>query len=634
MRPRRLIHPPIVPVVAAVAAASAYLDAKYHISHDIRNGVLTNPATTALQYMAELEKKDRLLVYHLIEDHARQRPDALFLEFEGRSWTYGAFYADLQRVGNWLMNDLGIQKGEMVAIDGPNSPEYLMLWFALDGIGAMYSYINCNLTGPPLVHCVKLCGCRYLIAEREVKNLIHPCDGELGEAGVKAVYYDEHSIAALSDRTPIPKERGTGLNATDVRNLVYTSGTTGNPKGVMLSTGRLANTARSMATYLKLQPTDKFYTCLPLYHAAAQGLCVTPTIFAGGSLRLGRKFSHKTFWNEVSESGATRLQYVGELCRYLVNAEPHPMERKHVLQSAWGNGMRPDVWEVFRTRFNIPEIHELYAGTDGMGPTFNRNRGDFTRSAIGLRGLLWHLTRDKYEVRAKIDPDTEELVRGSDGFVVKAGVNEPGEVLHRVDPEMKLSAFRGYFGNDEATAKRWMTDVFERGDLFFRSGDLMRVDADGRVYFVDRLGDTFRWRSENVSTNEVADTLGSFDQIAECSVYGVSVPRSDGRCGCATVVPTAGVTVDAFEFARLADHLRTKLPRYAVPLFLRMAPELQYTGTFKIQKGTAKKEGIDVDLIEASGSKDRVYWLPPDAKAYVPYQRSDWEALKSGHVKL
>lgn len=416
--------------------------------------------------------------------------------------------------------------------------------------------------------------------------------------------------------------------------MLIIAGTTGLPKGVMMLVGRSLNTARGISEYLRLTPKDKMYTCLPLYHGAAQGLCTTPILFAGASMTLGRKFSHKTFWPEVHKSGANRLQYVGELCRYLVNAPVHPLERKHKLEEAWGNGMRPDVWEVFRQRFNIPIIHELYAATDGLGATFNRNRGDFTRNAIGVRGLLWHRENGDKEVRARINPDTEEIIRGDDGYVIKAGVDEPGEVLHRIPQEMKEAAFKGYFKNELASQKRWMHNAFEPNDLWFRSSDVMRVDADGRVFFVDRLGDTFRWKSENVSTNEVSDIIGTFEQIAECNVYGVQVPNADGRCGCATIVTQPPTTPDSLDLKALADHVTSQLPKYAVPLFLRVAPQLSYTGTFKIQKGQAKREGANLDLIEQAGSKDLIFWLPPGEKSYVPYGRKDWEALKSGKVKL
>lgn len=474
-----------------------------------------------------------------------------------------------------------------------------------------------------------------MLADRETADKLESTKDELDQAGIKIVYYDEAFIAGLSDSTPIPDSRNNDIKSSDTRSLIYTSGTTGLPKGVMMIAGRMVNTAKSMAEYLRLKQGDKFYTCLPLYHGAAQGLCTTPVIFAGAAMRLDKKFSHKTFWPSVSESGATHLQYVGELCRYLINSPPHPLERKHQLRMAWGNGMRPDVWERFRERFNIPVINELYAATDGLGATFNENRGEFSRNCIGVRGALWNWKMGSNELHARIDPDTEEIVRGADGWVEKCNINEPGEVIHKLDPAMLEQAFKGYYKNEAATQKRLMRNVFQKGDLWFRSGDVHRTDKDGRVFFVDRLGDTFRWKSENVSTNEVADALGLFPQIAEANVYGVAVPNADGRCGCATVVLTEGLSPDQLDCEGLGSFVLDRLPRYAVPCFLRVTPQLSYTGTFKIQKGQAKREGVDLDLIaKGEGSKDVVYWLPPGEEKYRRYQRDDWENLKGGRVKL
>lgn len=447
-------------------------------------------------------------------------------------------------------------------------------------------------------------------------------------------YYDDNLVDSCLDTTPLPPSRSAGIQATDLRQLIYTSGTTGLPKATVITAGRWINTARSMALYLNLKPGDKMYTCLPLYHGAAQGLCTLPIIYAGASVALGRKFSHTTFWPEVVASGANRLQYVGELCRYLVNAPAHPLERAHRVEEAWGNGMRPDVWEKFRQRFNIPTIHELYAATDGTGSCFNYNRNDFTRNAISLRGSLWKYWNNGDQIHAKIDPDTEDIVRGTDGFVIVSGIDEPGEVLHRVDPAMKEAIFRGYFKNEAASDKRWMGDVLASGDLWFRSGDVMRQDADGRVFFVDRLGDTFRWRSENVSTNEVADVVGSFPEIDECNVYGVSIPHADGRCGCAAIVLSSGVTPETLDLAVLGKFAIDRLPRYAVPLFLRTKSALSYTGTFKIQKGQAKREGIDPEVIAKVSSQDKLFWLPPGATAYQPFTLEDWASLKNGTFRL
>lgn len=477
-------------------------------------------------------------------------------------------------------------------------------------------------------------GARYLIAERDIENLVEPCREALDKDQIQIQYYDGTLVDHCNDTTPLPTSRRSGIQATDMRELIFTSGTTGLPKATIITAGRWINTARGMAQYLKLKPGDNMYTCLPLYHGAAQGLCTVPTIWAGSAMTIGRKFSHRAFWPEIFASGANRLQYVGELCRYLVNAPPHPLEREHRLKEAWGNGMRPDVWEKFRQRFGIPVIRELFAATDGTGSTFNENRGEFTRNAISLRGALWHYWNNGAEVRVKIDPDTEDIVRNSDGFAIRSAIGEPGEVFHRIEPGMKEAIFRGYFNNAAASENRFISNVFQPNDLWFRSGDVMRQDADGRVFFVDRLGDTFRWRSENVSTNEVADVVGTFAQIDEANVYGISVPNADGRCGCAAVVLSDGVEPGLLDLAGLARHVMDRLPRYAVPLFIRVTPTLSYTGTFKIQKGQAKREGVDLDAIAKAGSKDLLFWLPPGADSYQPYGRTDWESLRNGTAKL
>ncbi|KAL2434054.1 Very long-chain fatty acid transport protein [Exophiala dermatitidis] len=624
-------------VAAAVAGGlttAAYLDAKFLIRNDLRSGSL-GATKQAAEFIAKRAAQDKLLIFHLIEEHAQgKNANNLFLIFEDRTWTYKQFYEDLQRVGNWLLKDLGIQPREIVAVDGGNSPEYLMLWFGLESINACPAFINYNLTAGPLTHSVKLCDARYLLADRAVQNLVDPCIPELSASNVQTIYYDENFMAALSDRTPLPKSRQQKLRPDELCSLIYTSGTTGMPKGVIMLRGRELNTARGISLYLQLKPGNRMYTALPLYHGAGHGLCVTPSIFAGSTVVLSRKFSHKTFWPEVRKSRADIIQYVGELCRYLINAPPSPLDKQHNVKMAWGNGMRPDVWEEFRQRFGIEIINELYAATDGLGASFNANRGEFGRNAIAVRGLLWHWRNGANEKRVRIDPDTQEILRDDRGFAIECKTDEAGEVLHKLDPATADAVFAGYYKNPGAGDKRKIRHVFANGDLWFRSGDMMRKDRDGRVYFVDRLGDTFRWRSENVSTNEVSDVLGRFDQIAEANVYGVQVPHADGRAGCAAIVPVEGVTADTLDLARLTQHAISILPRYAVPIFLRVVPQLEYTGTMKLQKGRLRSEGIDLDKIRQSSPDDRIFWLPPGANTYVPYGPKEWEDLKAGRVKL
>jgi acyl-CoA synthetase (AMP-forming)/AMP-acid ligase II len=612
-------------------ALAAYLDAKHLIRHDLSSSSI-GEKEKAMAYITDRVKEDKLLLYHKFQEQATgNNANTIFLMFEGKQWTYREFYDCIHRVGNWLMNDLGVQKNEIVALDGGNSPEFIMLWLGLDSIGAVPAFINCNLTAQPLLHCIKIAEARYLLADQDVRPLVAPYESELQALNIQTIYYTPSSIGSLSDTTPIPTYRNTGLDPLSLRQLIYTSGTTGLPKATVLWTSRTLNTGRMVNSYLKLKPGhDRMYTCMPMYHGAALGLCASPTIHAGTTVVLGRKFSHKTFWPEVSTSKATVIQYVGELCRYLLNAPPHPLERKHNVKMVWGNGMRPDVWEAFRQRFGIEVINELYAATDGVGISFNYNRGAFGANAIAKRGLLWKLF-NRGEVRVKIDVDTEEMYRDpKTGFAQKTALGEPGEAIHKQDPAAPSLAFQGYHRNKEAGEKRFIKDVFEKGDLYFRSGDLMRQEHDGCVYFVDRLGDTFRWKSENVSTNEVAAVVGTWSQIAEANVYGVTVPHSDGRAGCAAVILRDGVTVDSLDRKGLASHLIGTLPRYAVPIFIRVTGNMEYTGTMKLQKGKLKAEGADP---EKTGG-DVVFWLPMGGTEYVKFRKADWDRLGNRSLRL
>jgi acyl-CoA synthetase (AMP-forming)/AMP-acid ligase II len=418
------------------------------------------------------------LIYTIFEDRAdTSEGECVFLEFEGRSWTYREFYHALTPIGNWLLKDLGVQAGEVVCLDGGNTPEFLMTWFALEALGACPAFINCNLTAEPLKHCVKLCDARYLIADVSQRPLVQPCENDLATDGIETLYYDTDFFKTLTDKEALPASRRKNINPQALACLIYTSGTTGMPKGTIINRAKSIGFTRGTADYLGIKPGTRMYTCLPLYHGAAHGLCVVPSIGNAGTVILSRKFSHKTFWPEVHASKATIIQYVGELCRYLVNAPPSPLDKAHSVEMAWGNGMRPDVWEVFRQRFGIETINELYAATDGLGATFNANRGPFSRNAIGVRGPLWHYWNSANEKRVHIDVDTQEILRNDAGFAIECRPGEAGEVLHRLDPTAPMNPSPQYYKNPAAGEKRLMHDVFEKGDLWFRSGDAMRLEV-------------------------------------------------------------------------------------------------------------------------------------------------------------
>ncbi|KAI1408240.1 fatty acid transporter [Hypoxylon sp. FL1857] len=635
----------IAGAAAGSIALAAYLDARFHIRNDMKLGSNKNQVARFAKIIAEASEKGETLLYHMLENRTKtSMGNNIFLVFEGREWSYIEFFQALQPVGNWLLKELGIQKGEMVALDGGNSPEYLFVWFALEAIGASVAFINCNLKAEPLVHCVKVSGARYLLADSDIRNLVSPVEEELTSSGTKTIYYSPEFISTLTDREPLPQERRAGVKPTDIASLIYTSGTTGNPKGTIVTRARGMLLQRA-GNRLGIKPGDRMYTCLPLYHASAQGVCCLPCLSIGATMVLSRKFSHKTFWPEVHASGATIIQYVGELCRYLLNAPPSPLDRGHRLRMALGNGLRPDIWEAFRERFGGPEmvITEFYASTDGLGLISNENRGPFSVGAISVRGTLWHWLNGDSDARVRIDPDTQEIIRGKDGFAIKCKANEPGEMIYRLNPANPSTP--QYYGNSQASDKRRIADVFAKGDLWFRSGDAMRLDSDGRLFFVDRLGDTFRWHSENVSTTEVADIVGSFPQVAEANVYGVEVPFADGRAGCAAIVAADGISAKVEDIASergldlkgLAEHCLTRLPQYAVPIFLRVVKQLEYTGTMKLQKGRLRSEGIDLDVIEKAEKGedvDTLYWKPPGERKYTLFKREDLQELKCGRVRL
>lgn len=317
----------------------------------------------------------------------------------------------------------------------------------------------------------QLCEARYLIVDRDDAANVQPCEEELSQNNVKTIYYDKAFIESLTDNTPLPSDEKLAYRGVDsLGYIMYTSGSTGLPKGVTMRQGRILGVGHNISRYLRLKPSDRFYTCMPLYHGAAHGLGVSPIINAGCTLVLGRKFSHRRFWPEVRESKATIIQYVGELCRYLVNAPPSPLDKQHNVYMAWGNGMRPDVWKVFRERFGIRVINELYAATDGMGSALNRNEGPFTEFAITRRGALWNFLAGKNEIRVRVDPDTEDILRDANGWAVPVDVNEPGEVIHRIpDVNAPTANWNGYLKNTAAENKRYLRDAFQKGDMYVYS---------------------------------------------------------------------------------------------------------------------------------------------------------------------
>ncbi|RDA86499.1 hypothetical protein CP532_2017 [Ophiocordyceps camponoti-leonardi (nom. inval.)] len=573
----------ILPLSAAATAAvalTAYIDARASLWYDRR--IISAACRTALRLFLR-SRRGRLNLFYELEDRARQRPSHPLLRFEGATLTYGDAYDRVLRYGAWLRSRVGVEPGDVVAMLLPNSDLFIVVWWALWSIGAKPAFINTGLTGVSLAHCLRVSGARLCLSDPNLGPNVSeaPITVQLlvldGEKQAEA-------LAHPADRSP--DEDRYADDTASMAMLIYTSGTTGLPKPAVVSWSKcVAGASMAEALVGRGGPDDVLYTAMPLYHSAASVLALGSTVTSGATLALGRHFSASRFWDEVRATKATSIQYVGETLRYLLAAPARPdSDRRHSVRTAFGNGLRPDVWNAFRARFGVETIVEFYAATEAPLAFWNISRNDLTAGAIGRHGWLYGALQRFRIAVVEVDWAAEAPRRypQPDGFCRRVRPGEAGEMLARLPADDVRRAFQGYHGDEAATESKLLRDVFVRGDVWFRTGDVARWDADGTVYFVDRIGDTFRWKSENVSTAEVQDILGRHPLVREANVYGVSLPNHDGRAGCASVClaePEASKEAPSGDVLRsLAAHVRATLPSYARPLFLRLVPAVGQVG--------------------------------------------------------
>jgi fatty-acyl-CoA synthase len=361
-------------------------------------------------------------------------------------------------------------------------------------------------------------------------------------------------------------------------------------------------------------PDDRLYNGLPMYHSVGGVVATVGALVNGGSVVVREKFSVQAFWGDVARWDCTLFQYIGELCRYLLNAPERAEERAHRLRLACGNGLRPDVWSAFQARFAIPQILEFYASTEGNFSLYN------VEGEVGAMGRIPAFLSHRFPAAlVRFDPETGAPARDEEGRCIRCARGETGEAIGRVSSGG--GRFEGYTSAEESE-KKLLRDVFEPGDAWFRTGDLMRQDARGFFYFVDRIGDTFRWKGENVSTGEVAAAIAACPGVIEAEVYGAPVPGADGKAGMAALVVD-----DAFSPEALRAHLATCLPAYARPVFLRLTEAIAATETFKPKKAALAAEGYDLARVSDALFVDV-------AGAYAPLDAAMAARLASGQVRL
>eukprot|EP00937_MAST-01D_sp_MAST-1D-sp2_P000039 g39.t1 len=630
-----------IAVAGGLAAGALLLDRKLQISADIQRVIALGPLLKDIKDMSP--KTGRTLTNCYAEAAAKwPHKDAFYFIDEDRRMTFLELDRRSNQVANLLMRR-GFAKGDICALYMSNRPEFVVSWLAMCKIGVQGALINYNLRQRSLRHCVKISQAKGLLYSVDLEEAIQEIDddgdgfeGALqllcvgGATAVKSGESVDAELAATSDAPPDPALIA-DITPNDTCFFIYTSGTTGLPKAAVIKHIKCYLSAAAFCGTYKVTHEDRIYTTLPLYHSAGGMIGVGMMCFSGATLCLRSKFSARNFWKDVHSTRATVMQYIGELCRYLLNAPPSEYDTGHQMRLAIGNGLRPDIWKEFVSRFGLKEIGEFYGATEGNVAFMNHfHAGDETAvGAIGHTGTLFRKFQGWKIV--KFDVVEEEPVRGAGGFCQECESMEAGELIAPIEFGNPMKDFVGYHGNKKATDSKIMRDVFAKGDVYFRTGDLIAANYDtGYVYFVDRIGDTFRWKSENVSTTEVSETASTFPGVVEVNVVGVEVPGKDGRACMAAMLLEGGQTpeaIAAFDWDGFATHCRKQLPSYAVPLFVRVLPEVEITGTFKHRKVEVRKEGIDLAL-----AKDPLRWLQGDT--FVPFDQAAHDSITSGQAKL
>jgi fatty-acyl-CoA synthase len=599
----------------------------------MQNGITTQSNNSAARaWLRALElttpiagNRDRTLPV-VIEEAAARLGEAPALLSDRGSLTYQALAERKNQYARWAL-DQGLAKGDVVCLLMSNRPEYMAIWLGITSVGVVVSLLNTNLEGPSLAHCIRVVSPKCVIVGAELVDTLATALSQVELSTKVWTYCAEDAsfpsidlaIARFSGGPLHPDERRwTSIN--DLALHIYTSGTTGLPKAANVSHARVMQWSHWFAGMMEVQAADRMYNCLPMYHSVGGVQAPGAVLVAGGAVVIREKFSASQFWTDIVRWDCTLFQYIGELCRYLLHTDPVSSETEHRIRLACGNGLAPDVWDAFKDRFRIPRILEFYAATEGSVSLFN---------VQGKRGAIGHippyLAHRFSPALVVLDVERGEPARNEDGFCIRCAPDQPGEAISKVvsDPSNISSRFEGYT-NGEASERKMLRDVFERGDAWIRTGDLMRKDEKGYFYFVDRIGDTFRRKGENVATSEVSEAICSFPGVKHANVYGVAVPGTEGRVGMAALVAEKELDLDVFR-----KHLASRLPPYARPLFLRIRSAVNLTGTFKYSKTDLVSQGYDPVM-----SRDTLYFDHPESDRFVQLDKQLYERIQCGGIRL
>jgi fatty-acyl-CoA synthase len=573
----------------------------------------------ALERTAPIAQHPAVAFPLVVERLGETYGDAPALLSERQNFSYRELAAQANRYARWAVEQK-LTPGDVVCLLMPNCPEYLAIWLGITRVGGVAALVNTNLTGDALRHAIDIVNPRHAIVDATLADGFSAVRPRLAHSVETWAHGDAgHAMASIASVVeglsgdPLDHQPPT---LADRALYIYTSGTTGLPKAASVSHHRVMQWSHWFAGLLGVQPSDRMYNCLPLYHSIGGVAAPCGPLVGGASVVIRERFSASRFWDDVCDHGCTLFQYVGELCRYLTAAPTHPRERQHRLRLACGNGLRADIWQTFQDRFEIPRIIEYYAATEGSFTLYN------CEGKPGAIGRIPPFLTHRFPVAlVKLDIETETPLRNGDGFCERCAADEPGEAIGKLADS--AGRFEGYT-DPAASRRKILRDVFAPGDAWYRTGDLMRKDRAGFFYFVDRLGDTFRWKGENVSTTEVEEAIADCPGVAEAAVYGVAVPGAEGRAGMAAIVAGAG-----FDLANFAEHVRERLPDYARPLFVRLCNEIETTGTFRPRKRALAADGFD-----PSTTGDPLYAYDRRQEAFAPLDAALYQRIQRGETRL